>query len=216
VLVEDHHRIMLRDLLARMDQVGAEIARYNAHLDERVARYENNIKMLCTIHGIQRRAAIEIFAEVGPDLASFPSDANFAAWAGTCPGQHESAGKHTATRRRRGNPYLQSILVEAALAASRKKETYLRDKYHRLKARRGAMRALFAIAHKLARAVYRVLTTGEPYRDLGEDYLDNLKKPNVVRQLVARLKRIASVDEIVAHLGVPADVTAPAPVLSRT
>ena len=65
--------------------------------------------------------------------------------------------------------------------------------------RRGAMRALFAIAHKLARAVYRVITTGQPYRDLGANYLDEKNKTDVVRQLVNRLKRLTTSDEIAAY-----------------
>jgi transposase len=208
VLVEEHHRILLRDLLERLAQTARDIARYEDLLETYVAPYEKNLALLCTIDGIQRRAAIEIFAEVGPDLADFPSDANFAAWTGTCPGKNESAGKSKSARRRRGNPYLQSILVEAALAASRKKATYLRDKYHRLKARRGSMRALFAIAHKLARAVFRALTTGEPYRDLGPDYLDAQNKGSLVRQLINRLKRIATFDDVIAHFQ-PAPTTSP-------
>jgi transposase len=212
VLFEEHHRIILRDLLGRLDKAAADIAAYNELLNKRVAPYEKNIELLCSIDGIQRCAAIEIFSEVGPDLASFPSDANFAAWSGTCPGQRESAGKKMPTRHRRGNPYVQSMLVEVALAASRKKNTYLRDKYQRLKARRGAMRALFAIAHKLARAVYRTLTTGEPYKDLGAAYLDSLRKPDLVKNLVARLTRVASTDEILASLGLrpPAAIESPA------
>jgi transposase len=198
VLFEDHHRLLLRDLLERLAQTARDIARYDSLLETHVAPYEKNIQLLCTVDGIQRCAAIEIFAEVGPDLSAFPTDANFAAWTGTCPGKNESAGKTKNARRRRGNPYLQSILVEASLAASRKKATYLRDKYHRLKARRGSMRALFAIAHKLARAVFRVLTTGVPYQDLGPDYLDAHKKSGLVRSLVNRLKKLATLEEVVA------------------
>jgi transposase len=212
VLIEEHHRIILRDLLGRLDQVGHDIARYEKLIDERVQPYENNIELLCTIDGIQRRAAIEIFAEVGPDLSDFPAAGNFAAWAGTCPGKHESAGKTKKARRRRGNPYLQSILVECALAASRKKATYLRDKYHRLRARRGSMRALFAIAHKLSRAVYRVLTTAEPYRDLGPNHLDKAA-PNMKRQLLGRLLRIATPEEILAQLQL---VERPAPLITQS
>jgi transposase len=191
VLVEDHHRVMLRDQLTRLDRTAEEISRYDALLAERVAPYEKQLQLLCSIDGIKRTAAIEIFAEVGPDLSSFPTDGHFASWAGTCPGQHESAGKRRNARRRRGNPYLQSIFTECALAATRKKNRYLNDKYHRLKARRGAMRALFAIAHKLTRAVYRVLTTGEVHRDLGPDYLDRIHNPSsLAKRLVARLRRL--------------------------
>lgn len=190
VLVGDHHRLMLSDHLTHLDHLAEQIARYDALLSERVSPYEEHIQLLCSIDGIQRTSAIDIFAEIGPDLGSFPSDGHFSSWAGTCPGQHESAGKHRNARRRRGNPYLQSILVECSLAATRRNNSYLKDKYHRLKARRGAMRALFAIAHKLTRAVYRVLTSRQPYRDLGAGYLDRINGVTVVKRLVARIRRL--------------------------
>lgn len=190
VTVAEHHRLMLRDQLDELDRIAQQIAQYDARLDQLVEPYQKQVQLLRTIDGIQRIAAIEIFAEVGPDLASFPSESHFASWSGTCPGQHESAGKHSPARRRRGNPFLQSILVEASLAATRKKATYLRDKYYRLKARRGSMRALFAIAHKLASAVFRTLSTHQPYRDLGETYLDRLRARQTARRLVERLRRL--------------------------
>ena len=186
-VIADHHRMMLRDQLARLDSNAEDIARYDGVLAQMVEPYAAQIQLLCTITGVQRTAAIEIFAEVGPDLSTFPTQGQFASWAGMCPGQNESAGKRGRARRRRGNPYLQSILVECALASTRKKNSYHKDKYHRLKARRGAMRALFAIAHKLARAVHRALTTQQPYTDLGADYLEHRAKPAVARRLIRRL-----------------------------
>ncbi|MFO0618507.1 MAG: IS110 family transposase [Polyangiaceae bacterium] len=190
VLVADHHRIMLRDQLARLDRTSEEIARYDARLDELVKPYAASMELLRTIPGMQRIAAIEVFAEVGPDLASFPDAAHFASWAGTCPGSNESAGKRGSTRRRRGNPYLQSILVEAALAATRKKDSFFKDKYHRLKARRGAMRAIFAIANKLAGAVYRALAQGQIFRDLGASFLDGRDVTKTATKLIERLRNL--------------------------
>jgi transposase len=186
-VVDGHHRKMLRDQLQRLDQTAAQIAEYDAMLAAMVEPYALQLDLLCTITGIQRTAATEIFAEVGPDLSSFPDEGHFASWAGMCPGHNESAGKKGSARRRRGNPYLMSILVECALAATRKKGSYHKDKFHRLKARRGAMRALFATAHNLARAVYRAITRGQPYQDLGAGYLDARDKPAVARKLVERL-----------------------------
>lgn len=190
VVLEQHHRLMLRDQIARLDRTLEEVARYDALLEQRAAPYEDHLSLLRSIDGVQRIAAIEIFAEIGPDLSSFPSDGHFSSWAGTCPGQHQSAGVHRNVRRRRGNPYLQSILVECALAATRKKGTYLKDKYHRLRARRGTMRALFAVAHKLSRAVYRVLTTRNRHEDLGDTYLDRRNSAAVARNLIKRLERL--------------------------
>jgi transposase len=200
VLVKDHHRVMLRGQLARLDRTTAEIAQYDDYLEQVMEPYSEQLALLCSIDGIQRTAAIEIFAEVGPDLASFPDEAHLASWAGTCPGMNQSAGKRSKARRRRGNPYLQSILVECALAATKKKNSYLKDKYHRLRGRRGSMRALFAIAHKLCRAVYRVLTTGVPYRDLGDQYLDRLHRPRIARALAQRLQALGYDQDSVREL----------------
>lgn len=185
--VQSHHRTMLQDQLTRLDATAAQIAKYDAMLEGQVAEHAASIELLCSIDGIQRTAAIEIFAEIGPNLASFPSDSHFRSWAGTSPGLNESAGKKKRGRRRRGNPYLTSILVECALAATRKKSAYLSDKYRRLKARRPAMVALFAIANKLAAAVYRAISTGVVYRDLGASYLDHRNPTRTARPLIKRL-----------------------------
>jgi transposase len=185
--VQSHHRMMLRDQLARLDSTAAEIAKYEAILAEQVQPYAEQMELLCSIDGIQRTAAIEIFAEIGPTLATFPTDGHFRAWAGTSPGLHESAGKKKRGRRRRGNPYLTSILIECSLAATRKKNSYLRDKYRRLKARRPKLVALFAIANKLAAAVYRVITLRQPYRDLGAAFLDLRRPVRTARTLIKRL-----------------------------
>jgi transposase len=209
-VVAEHHRMMLRDQLARLDRTGQEIARYDAVLADMVQPYTEDLELLGTIHGIRRTSATEIFAELGPDLSSFPTDAHLASWTGICPGQNESAGKRGRARRRRGNPYLQSILIECALAASRKKGSYLKDKYQRLKARRGTMRALFATAHKLLRAAYRVLTRREPYKDLGAGYLDARVKPAVARRLIDRLLKLGYDQQtILAAFPKPPRVAAP-------
>jgi transposase len=198
--IRSHHRMMLRDQLARLDSTAAEIAKYERILDELVEPYAPLIELLCSTDGIQHTAAIEIFAEVGPNLASFPTQRHFAAWAGTSPGLNESAGKIKHGRRRRGNPYLTSIFVECALAATKKKDRYLSDKYRRLKARRPKLVALFAIANKLAHAVYRIVTTGTPYRDLGASYLDRRNSAHVARQLAKRLQNMGFTRTSVAQL----------------
>jgi transposase len=85
-----------------------------------------------------------------------------------CPGNHESAGKQKSGRARKGNVHLRTILVGAATSASRTKVGNLKDKYHRLKTRRGALWAALAIAHKILVAAYHMLAKGLAYRDLGE------------------------------------------------
>jgi len=196
-----HHQMMLRDQLARLDGVAAEIEKYERELERRVQPYEQWLQVLCTIPGIQRAAAIEIFGEVGPNLASFPKAESFAAWAGTAPGMSKTAGKNKSGRRRQGNPHLCSILLECALAATRKKGTYIQDKYRRLKARRPKLCALFAIANKLAHGVYRVIANSTSYRELGATYLDQRNSKRTARQLLQRLANLGLTrDELLTML----------------
>jgi transposase len=199
--VRPHHQMMLRDQLARLDGLADEIAKYEQELESRVQPYEQWLQLLCSIPGVQRTAAIEIFGEVGCNLASFPKAQNFAAWAGTAPGLSKTAGKNKSGRRRQGNPYLCSILVECALAATRKKETYIKEKYRRLKARRPKLCALFAIANKLAHAVYRAIAKRAPYRELGDAFLDERQGKRTARQLIKRLGNLGlSRAELIALL----------------
>ena len=86
--------------------------------------------------------------------------------------------------------YLKTALVEAAHAAARAKGTYLRDKFHRLKARRGYNRAAVAIAHKILVSIYQMLSENVSYNDLGDLYLDKLNKHHLSRNLVRRLERL--------------------------
>ena len=119
-----------------------------------------------------------------------PSAKHLASWAGLCPGNNESAGKRKRGTKRNGNVHLTTALVEAAQAGIKKKGSYLRDKFHRLKARRGYKRALVAIAHKILIASYHVLRDRTDYRDLGETYLDRLAKHRVTSSLVRRLEKL--------------------------
>jgi transposase len=212
-LVAPHHRAMLKDQLDELARLTTRIQEYEATIAKQAEPYTENIKALCTIHGVRSIAAHEIFAEVGPDLASFPNAASFSAWVGTAPGVNESAGKNRSGRRRKGNPYLTSILMECALAATRKKGSYLKEKFRRLRLRRPALVALFAIANKLAHAVHRVITSGNAYVDLGAAYLDRRNPMKVAKTLIKRLATLElDREDLVAMLAaIPRAPTEPPP-----
>lgn len=131
-----------------------------------------------------------VIAELGADMSVFASAWQAAAWAGVCPGNNASAGKRKSGRVSKGKVYLKTALVEAAIAASRPKGTYLREKFYRVKARRGYKRAAMAIAPKLLVSIYHMLSGHVPYNELGDLYLDKLNKNTLARNLVRRLERL--------------------------
>lgn len=121
-------------------------------------------------------------------MTQFPSAHHLASWAGMCPGNNESAGKRKSGKTRKGNPWLRSILVEAARAAAHTKGTYLSAQYHRLARRRGSKSAAVAVGHTILVIAYHLLKEGTTYTDLGGDYFDRRDRQAVERRLVRRLE----------------------------
>jgi transposase len=188
--LQPHHRLLLQMQLRRLDQFDADVAQLDAWIDERLQPYRAQQERLMQIPGVDRVVAAVIIAEVGVDMTVFATVRHLAAWAGVCPGNNESAGVHKAAAARKGNVHLKTTLMEAAWGAAKSRGTFLKDKYHRLKARRGAKRAAMAVAHKILVAAYHMLSTGADYRDLGEAYLDHLHRTRIAAQLIHRLRRI--------------------------
>ena len=186
----DHRRKMLAMQLARVEAAEADIARLDAEIRQHLQPYAAQVELLVTIPGINWVVAATIIAEIGTDLSRFPTAAHLAAWAGTCPGSRESAGKHKPARARQGNPYLKTALCNAATSAAHKRGSYLRAKYYKLRARIGGGKAALAIAHKLLVSIFHMLTRNVPYRDLGETYLDTINAKRAANHFVQRLKAI--------------------------
>jgi len=109
---------------------------------------------------------------------------------GVCPGNNESAGKRATQIRRRGNVHLSTALVQAAICASRKKGSYFKERFWRIKARRGHKRAAMAIAHSILLAAYEMLRKSQDFRDLGAAYLDTIAKRSTEKRLVRRLQSL--------------------------
>jgi hypothetical protein len=124
-------------------------------------------------------------------MSVFGSVSQVASWAGVFPGNYESAGKRQSGGTTKGNVCLKTALVEAANAAARANGACLREKFVRLKARRGHERAAMAAAHKILVAAYHMLADQVSYNDLGDAYLDQLSKRNLTRNLVRRLERLS-------------------------
>jgi len=151
---------------------------------------ERAVALLDTIPGIDRWQAEVILAEIGLDMSRFESAACLAAWSGLAPGNNESAGKRHSGRTRPGSPTLRRTMALVAHAAARGKNTYLAAQYHRLAARRGAKRAIVAVAHSIIVIIYHLLTRQEPYSELGGNYFDERKRDSVANRLVRRLQKL--------------------------
>jgi len=149
-----------------------------------------------TIPGVRELSAEVIVAEIGIDMARFPTQAHLIAWSGLCPRNDESAGKRRSTRMRKGAPWLKTTLIQCAWAAARTKESYLQAQFHRLRARRGAKKAIGAVAASILTAAYHMLKTGTLYHDLGPNHFDKRAKEKHVHRLINRLQNLGFAVEI--------------------
>jgi transposase len=139
---------------------------------------------------VGQRVAEHLLAEIGPSVERFPDAAHLASWAGLCPGNNESGGKRLSGRPRKGNVWLRTVMVEAAWGAVRTRNSYFAAQYRRLAAKRGAKRAIIAVAHALLVVVYHLLRDGTEYQDLGPTSFDERNREATVRRTVRRLERL--------------------------
>ncbi len=188
--MREHQRFLLAMQLRQLEAVDRDLEALDSRIDAQLEPFRARHQLLLQIPGVDRVTAAAILAEIGTDMGVFATARRLAAWAGLAPGNYESAGKPKGAAVRRGNVFLKSALFAAASAAVRTKGSYYRDKYNRLRARRGPVRALMAIAHKLLVAAFHMLATGEAFRDLGEGYLDQVTRRRSTAKLIQRLSNL--------------------------
>ena len=179
----DHHRFVLKMILETIATLEAQIEALDLQIRCAMKEHETLLDRMKQAPGIADVASREILAEIGPTLDSFRKDTALVAWSGLCPGNNESAGKRKSGKSPVRKHHLKTIMIEVAWAAIKKKDSYFKDKYYRLKARRGAKRAIVAIAHRILLGIYHVIKDGADFRDLGGDYLTLRNKSHKVFHL---------------------------------
>ena len=170
----DHHAFLLRNMLTHVEELERLIDACNVRIEECMRPFVVERELLQTIPGVGKLTAECLVAEMGVDMTQFPSSAHFASWCGVCPANNESAGKRRPAGSRKGNLWLKTALVEAALVAKKLRNTYLAACGRRIGSRRGAKRATIAVAHCIAVAAWHILAGGRPYQDLGPQHFDRL------------------------------------------
>jgi len=188
--IRDHHRFLLKQLLDHLKFLEGKISEVERQIERCMAPFEKAVTLWITIPGVDVVTAWSLVAETGANMEQFPSAQHLASWAGLCPGNNESAGKRKSGKTRKGSLWLRRALSQAAWAAAHTKSTYLAARYRRLAARRGAKRAIIAMAHNILLIAYYLLRTDRPYQDLGADYFDRINAEGLKRYLVKRLERM--------------------------
>jgi transposase len=187
---EERHRFQMQELLDQMHFLDDKVAEFAQQIEQRSQPWDEQIRRLMTIPGVDRITASSLIAEIGNDMDQFPTAQHLASWAGICPGNKESAGKHYSGKTRKGSRWLRRVLCQAAWAASHTRNTYLAAQFRRIAAKRGKQRAIVAIGHSILIAAYYILKRNEDYREAGGNYFEQVNPAALQRYLVKRLERL--------------------------
>jgi len=179
----DHHRFQLLSIFALIETVEDQIAVVHKRLSSLLTDRRDKISNLIQVPGISEVSAHALLSEISDTLDQFQSAASLAAWAGLCPGNNESAGKRHSGRSPVRSGHVKTIMVEVAWGAIRKKGSYYREKYYSLRARKGAKKAIVAVAHRIIKAVFHILKFNRPYHELGDAYLIQLNTTSKLNNL---------------------------------
>ncbi len=188
--VTAHHRFLLSQHFRMIEYLEQTVAEFEARIEAAVEPFRAAIENLVTIPGVSATAAHVIIAEIGVDMSRFAKVGHLRSWAGLCPELHESAGKVMSRRLRHGAPWLKTVLVQCAWAATRNKNNYLRAQFVRLRARRGSKKAIIAVAASILTTAYFLLRNQVPYRDPGALYFARIDQERTAQRLARRIKEL--------------------------
>jgi transposase len=188
--VRDHHRFMLKLHLQHIDALDRAIATLEQEVGAGLKPFQRAAERVSTMPGMSEIAAHVVVAEIGIDMSRFQTPGHLLSWACMCPRNDESAGKRRSTRLRRGGRWLKTTLVQAAWSAVRVKGSYLQAQFHRIRARRGAKKAIIAVAASMLTAVWYMLRNGTEWRELGAAYFDRADAKKTATRLIRRLQQI--------------------------
>jgi transposase len=187
----DHHGYLLQIMLNRVDALTAQIDQLTDRIDQAITPFARQVAQLDEIPGVGPTGAQEIIAEIGIDMARFPTAGHLVSWAKFAPRVRQSAGTSKPGTTGKGNPWLGGTLGEAAIGAARTK-TFLASRYRRVARHRGKQRALVAVGNSILVIAWHLLSDPDArFTDLGPDWHDRLAPIRRKRQLIAELERLS-------------------------
>src|SRR5271166_3465739 len=163
---------------------------FDARLEAALAPFCGAAERLNDLPGVSDNVAQTVIAEIGVDMKAFPTAGHLPSWAGMCPRLDESAGRKRSRRLRKGAPWLKPVLVQAALAATKVKNSSLRARYFSLRPRLGHKKAIIAVAAAMLRIIYHMLKDGTFYQDLGPDYRRPRNPERAAQSLANRIRSL--------------------------
>src|SRR6266436_3999959 len=184
---EPMHRAMLGLQLERLQLIDRQIAQLNRMIAQAMKPHQDAVIRLAEVPGLGVDSAQQVISEVGPQASTFASAAELTSWVGTCPGKEESAEENHSSRSAKGNKYLRRVLNQAAHAAVKRKGSYFQVVFRRLLPRLGYQSAIWAVAHRLCRVVWKILHEGVRFIEQGREVGPREKKQRA--QLLARALR---------------------------
>jgi transposase len=188
--IRPHHRFMLKLHLDHIDALDRAIATIEKEVGQGLEPFRAAARLIATMPGMSEVASQVVIAEIGIDMSRFETPGHLLSWACLCPRNDEGAGKRRSTRLRRGGHWLKTTLARAAWAAVRVKGGYLQAQFHRIRARRGAKKAIIAVAASMLAAIWHMLRHGTEWQDLGATHFDRADAQKTANRLIRRLQEI--------------------------
>lgn len=178
------HVYVAKQILQHLQVLQTQLIELETYLLAQLQPLAPTLELLLTVPGIDRLGAAKLLVEIGAEMNHFGSAGRLAAWCGVCPGNHQTANKRKAVRTRKGNPHVRSLLAEIANAAV-KTQCYFKEKFQSLRARLGHKKTIVAIAHKIIKVLYCMITRNECYRDRTVDFEKYRTRRNAPRWIRA-------------------------------
>jgi len=181
------HREMLALQLERLQLIDEQIAKLNGLIAQAMQPYQETVIRLAEVPGLGVDSAQQVIAEVGVQASTFASAGELTSWVGTCPGKEESAEQNHSSRTAKGNKYLRRVLNQAAHATVKKKGSHFQAVFRRLLPRLGYKSAIWAIANRLCRVIWKILHEGVRFLEQGTECDPKIRKQRA--QILARALR---------------------------